>query len=97
LLYTLFAFSASTGDPFRGALVMFVFGLGTVPTMWGLGVLSKWLDEKKRGKALRFMGALTALWGVVLLIHGLDALGLLPHWVHHWIPEIPVFKQEWFE
>lgn len=97
LLYTLFAFSASTGDPFRGALVMFIFGLGTTPAMWGLGILSKWLDEKRRGKALRVMGVLTAFWGVILLTHGLEALNLLPHEIHHWIPEIPVFKREWFE
>jgi len=96
LLYTLFAFSASTGDPFRGALIMFIFSLGTIPAMWGLGALSRWLDTKKRGQVLRFMGGLTALWGTVLLAHGLEALGLLPKGVHSWVPEIPVFKREWF-
>ena len=91
LLYTLFAFSASTGDPFRGALLMLVFSLGTVPAMWGLGILSGWLDEKKRNKVLRFMGLGIALWGTVLLSHGLKTLGLLPLEMSHQIPEIPFF------
>lgn len=78
LLYTVFAFSTSTGSPFRGALTTFIFSLGTVPAMWGLGILSRWLDEKKRGRILRIMGILTALWGTVLLIHGLKASGLIP-------------------
>jgi sulfite exporter TauE/SafE len=91
LLYTLFAFSASTGDPFRGALLMLVFSLGTVPAMWGLGTLAGWLNEKKRDKVLRVMGVVITLWGIVLLSHGLKTLGLLPHEISHEIPEISFF------
>ena len=45
-------YALSTGNPFKGALSMFLFSLGTVPLMFGMGALSSILSKKFTGKMM---------------------------------------------
>lgn len=59
----------STADPLLGALVLFVFVLGTSPTFFALGLL--WSQLK--GRAARLMGAATAVLVLLLGLIAIDA------------------------
>lgn len=69
-------YALSTGSPWRGALSMFLFSLGTVPLMFGLGSLSSLLG--KRGTSnIRSAGAvLVVVLGLSMLSQGWSLSGL---------------------
>jgi sulfite exporter TauE/SafE len=56
--------AASTADAFYGALVMFIFGLSTIPAMFGLGVLSS------LNLANNFRNMLVSLASIAVLFYG---------------------------
>jgi len=58
LVYTALAFAASQGDGASGALVMFVFGLGTLPAIIASGALSVQLQRLLANSSLRRVMAL---------------------------------------
>ena len=43
LVYTALALSATTGEVVRSALTMLFFGLGTIPAVMGVGVMTSWM------------------------------------------------------
>ncbi|MDR1128308.1 MAG: sulfite exporter TauE/SafE family protein [Treponema sp.] len=43
-------YALSTGSPLRGGVSMFLFSMGTVPLMFGLGALSSFLSDTSRGR-----------------------------------------------
>lgn len=67
----------ASGSPFAGALSMFLFSLGTVPLMLGLGSLVAALG-KRFAKAVNYVGAiLVAVLGLAMLSQGASLSGLL--------------------
>lgn len=56
--------AASTADPLYGALVMFVFGVSTIPAMFGLGTLSS------MNLAVNFRNMLVSLASIAVLFYG---------------------------
>ncbi len=56
--------AASTADVFYGALVMFIFGLSTIPAMFGLGTLSS------LNLATNFRNMLVSLASIAVLFYG---------------------------
>ncbi len=76
LLYVMFTSAVALGDPIRGGILLFSFSLGTVPMMWGIGVLGQHLSPARRLAWQRVFGGLVTVWGLVLVIHGLQSLGL---------------------
>jgi hypothetical protein len=76
LLYVMFTSAVALGDPLRGGILLFAFGAGTVPTMWGIGILGQHLGPERRRVWQRVFGGLVTLWGLVLVFHGLQSLGL---------------------
>lgn len=56
--------AASTADPVYGALVMFIFGLSTIPAMFGLGTLSS------LNLATNFRNMLVSLASIAVLFYG---------------------------
>ena len=60
--------AAETTDLWRGSLTMLAFGLGTLPTMMGVGVLSGWLSSDRRSQLFRLGGWITLLIGILTLI-----------------------------
>jgi sulfite exporter TauE/SafE len=60
--------AASTASPFYGALVMFIFGISTVPAMFSLGFLSS------LASATSFRNMMMSLSSVAVIIYGLFTL-----------------------
>jgi len=57
--------AASTASPFYGALVMFVFGISTIPAMFSLGFLSS------LASATSFRNMMMSLSSVAVILYGL--------------------------
>ena len=56
--------AASTADPFYGALVMFIFGVSTIPAMFGVGFLSS------LASATSFRNMMMSLSSVAVILYG---------------------------
>lgn len=73
LVYFFAVTSASTGSPFWGGIVMFIFGLSTIPAMLGLGLFTQILN---RGSFRQFMmniaSIIVILFGVYTIYRGYD-------------------------
>lgn len=68
-------YALSTGNPFSGALSMFLFSLGTVPLMFGLGALSSALGKKFTGKVMTVGAVLVVVLGMSMFSQGLNLSG----------------------
>lgn len=68
-------YALSTGDPFKGALSMFLFSLGTVPLMFGLGALSTMLTKKYTARMMTVSAALVVMLGVFMFSNGVALAG----------------------
>jgi sulfite exporter TauE/SafE len=71
--------AATTGDPVRGATVMFAFGLGTLPAMLGVPFVVSRLTVGVRSNLFRFAAVLVMVVGVQLVLRGLAVGGVVPH------------------
>jgi len=56
--------AASTADPFYGALVMFIFGVSTIPAMFGVGFLSS------LASATSFRNMMMSLSSIAVILYG---------------------------
>ena len=71
LVYSFAIFAASTADPLAGALVMATFGLATIPALFFLGFLTKFLQKGSlRGSMMKLAALLVILYGVFTLTKG---------------------------
>jgi uncharacterized protein len=70
LVYAFVAQAAASGDPLLGALLMFVFGLGTFPTMLLTGGLGTWVGVAWRRRGVRLAGTFILLLGAITLARG---------------------------
>jgi sulfite exporter TauE/SafE/copper chaperone CopZ len=69
-------YALGTGSFLAGALSMFMFSIGTVPLMFGLGAVSSILSGKFTHKMLKFSAVLVIALGVVMANRGLALSGL---------------------
>lgn len=69
-------YSLSTGSFFKGALAMFLFSLGTVPLMFGLGALSSILSKTFTEKIMSVGAVLVVILGISMLTSGLSLAGI---------------------
>jgi hypothetical protein len=67
-LYTAQIKAAETGTFWRGAATMLAFGLGTMPTMLGVGVSASRLSADKRSQLFRLGGWVTLTIGILTLL-----------------------------
>lgn len=71
LVYSFAIFAASTADPFAGALVMATFGLATIPALFFLGFITKFLQKGSlRGTMMKLAALLVILYGGITLYKG---------------------------
>jgi len=68
-------YALSTGNPFAGAYSMFLFSLGTVPLMFGLGALSTALGKKFTHKVMTAGAVLVVVLGMSMFSQGLNLSG----------------------
>lgn len=69
-------YALSTGSPVKGAIAMFLFSIGTVPLMFGFGVLSSYLNKKFTKKMMTVSAALVVLLGVSMFSNGTSLSGI---------------------
>lgn len=68
----------ASGNPFAGALSMFLFSLGTVPLMLGLGSVVSALGRKFTQKVMSIGAVLVLVLGLAMLSQGGSLSGMLP-------------------
>ncbi len=66
--------AAETGNLWRGAATMLAFGLGTLPTMLGVGVSTSLVSKDRRSQLFRLGGWVTLTIGVVTLLRTGDTM-----------------------
>ena len=71
LVYSFAIFAASTATPWGGALVMATFGLATIPALFFLGFITKFLQKGNlRGTMMKLAAMLVIVYGVFTLYKG---------------------------
>ncbi|MBU1658849.1 sulfite exporter TauE/SafE family protein [bacterium] len=65
--------AASTADPFYGALVMFIFGVSTIPAMFMLGFLTSLFNQTSfRNMMMSLSSIAVILYGAYTIYNGYD-------------------------
>lgn len=80
LVYTALAVSATTGDMAKSALTMLAFGLGTLPAVMGVGIMTNILTRLSR--TLRFkqiIGLFMIALALLAAIPSLNPMAILTH------------------
>jgi len=71
LVYSFAIFAASTASPLYGAIVMAIFGLATIPALFFLGFITKFLQRGSlRGTMMKLAALLVILYGGMTLFKG---------------------------
>ncbi|MGH2412747.1 MAG: sulfite exporter TauE/SafE family protein, partial [Microcystaceae cyanobacterium] len=66
--------AAETGNLWMGSAIMFAFGLGTLPTMIGVGVSAALVSSDRRSQLFRLGGWITLIIGVFTLLRTGDTM-----------------------
>lgn len=74
-------YALSTGSVINGALSMFLFSLGTVPLMFGIGALSSVLTKKFTSKVMTVGAMLVVVLGLSMFSNGFSLSGLSTHFM----------------
>ncbi|HCR49869.1 MAG TPA: sulfite exporter TauE/SafE family protein [Rhodothermales bacterium] len=72
LLYGVLAQAAATGKPVQASIMMFVFGIATVPALWLLGMFGHLLTPAWKRRMNLFAGVLIILMGVMSMMRGTE-------------------------
>jgi len=78
LVFAMLVMAAGAQSVVGGALTMFVFGLGTIPTLLGFGLATNMLSPQLRGKLQFFAGLLILLFALQTILRGLAAANVIP-------------------
>jgi sulfite exporter TauE/SafE len=71
LVYSFAIFAASTASPLWGAVVMATFGLATIPALFFLGTITKFLQRGSlRGTMMKLAAMLVVFYGLFTLYKG---------------------------
>ncbi len=66
LVYTALTLAATTGDMLRSGLTMLAFGLGTMPAVMSVGIMTSWMVWLSKATAFRQIAGITLLILAVL-------------------------------
>lgn len=69
-------YALSTGSPFKGAVSMLLFSIGTVPLMFGLGALSSLMTKKFTHKMITVGAVFVTVLGLTMFSQGAALSGL---------------------
>ena len=78
-LYTAQIKAAETSNMTQGALTMLAFGLGTLPSMLGIGVFAGLLSRDRRSQLFRMGGWITLTIGIITLLRTSDMVDYTGH------------------
>lgn len=71
-LYLILASASITGSAFNGFLVMFFFGLGTLPSMYSVSVAGGLLNYNLKQKFIKLIPAYAIVLALLLILRGLN-------------------------
>ncbi len=74
-LQAMYVMAAGTGSAVEGAKLLFIFGLGTLPLMFGFGFLTSLISHRMTHKILNASGILVISLGLIMLNRGLAMTG----------------------
>ncbi|MEN8259352.1 MAG: sulfite exporter TauE/SafE family protein [Pseudomonadota bacterium] len=74
-LQAMYVLAAGSGSPVEGAKVLFLFGLGTLPVLFGFGFLTSVISAHATHRLLRVSGYIVILLGAIMLNRGLAMTG----------------------
>ncbi len=74
LVYAAGATAAASGSAMQGALLMLVFGLGTIPALFLVAMSTQWLSAAMRQRFLKMATLLVVLLGLVTIYRGITVL-----------------------
>jgi len=70
LVYSVLLYSASSGSALQGGLTMIMFGVGTLPAVFGISMASQWFLAMRRKDAVRKVVGLTVVvLGIASLVY----------------------------
>lgn len=72
LVYVACAAATATSSLLSGLQYMLLFGLGTVPMMFGLGIAGRFLHARLQGRVQRVIPVALAVMGVLLILRGMS-------------------------
>jgi sulfite exporter TauE/SafE len=78
-LYTAQIKAAETGDMVQGSLTMLAFGIGTLPSMLGIGIFAGLLSRDSRSQLFRMGGWITLTIGILTLLRTSDMVDYTGH------------------
>jgi hypothetical protein len=78
LVFAMLILAARVGTLWGGALTMFAFGLGTVPTLLGFGLAANLISPKLRGGLQSLAATLLMLFAFQTILRGLAVANLIP-------------------
>lgn len=82
LVWAMLAVAAAAGDPARGAVVMAVFGLATLPALALAGTAGRWLVPRWRQRVQRVGALVVVLIGVLTVLRVTPAGTAIAHALH---------------
>lgn len=74
-LQAMYVMAAGTGDALEGGKLLFIFGIGTLPLMFGFGFLASLVSHRLTHKILNASGLLVISLGLIMLNRGLAMTG----------------------
>lgn len=87
MLYPAFVYAFAVGSPVHGFAALAALGLGTIPAVFGYGVLLGSASPTARRRVHRLLGVAFIVLGYIPIQHGLMQFGIhLPH------PRIPFYQ-----
>ena len=85
LIFAMLVSAAATGSIFHGALVLLLFGLGTIPALLAVAALGWFGYNRLRSRSFSYVAAaLIAVSGVLFMLRGMAINGWIPN-VNPWI------------
>ncbi len=78
-LYTAQLKAAETSNMWQGALTMLAFGIGTLPSMLGIGVFAGLLSRDRRSQLFQMGGWITLTIGILTLLRTSDMVDYTGH------------------
>jgi sulfite exporter TauE/SafE len=77
LVYAALALAATTGDVWRSAITMFAFGLGTLPSVMGVGIMTNTLTKLSRMQRFKqVVGLMLVFIALIAVFPGLNPMRL---------------------
>ncbi len=84
-LQAMYVMAAGSGDPLRGAMILSLFGVGTLLPLWGFGLFATMLPANAMRQLVRVSGILVIVMGAMMAQRGMMMLkgGTMPAMPDH--------------